>query len=189
MPKNERGEPFRYGKGSSRALWADEGWFDLRDGWWVKVFRHQNHEVIVVRNRHTFQIGRTAAFECGVLRELGFSYLEGMIMGMKEESIDNAGGTPHRVPRSSMFLVQFPVLGDFLYEDKFESGKPRKLATITIMRGDSTPLKAVLNDRHYNRNLWVTGDDLEDLMLQFESLVSCEGVPWRNDPVSGKKAR
>jgi hypothetical protein len=37
--------------------------------------------------------------------------------------------------------------------------------------------------------LWVTGDDLEDLMLQFESLVSCEGVPWRNDPVSGKKAR
>jgi len=82
------------------------------------------------------------------------------------------------VPFSTAFQTRFPALVEYLTVDKWDDGKPRETATISLFI-DAGALKACFNDRALSRNAFVTGDSVEGILDALEAGLVNETLDWR----------
>jgi hypothetical protein len=80
----------------------------------------------------------------------------------------------------------YPALVEYLFATAYEDGTARVPATLTMMAGDTTGLKCVLNDRAEQRSLWATGSDLEQCLEALDELLQSPSTPWRLDKGAGR---
>lgn len=91
------------------------------------------------------------------------------------------------------FEESYPTLYSYLCDASYESGEPRKTATITMFC-DAGYLKACVNDRDNDRSAFVTSETMEGLLDSLEACLSDAKTVWKLPRDSGagggqKKAR
>lgn len=91
-----------------------------------------------------------------------------------------SGGSRGETQRlDAAFVERFPVLYEYLTRDKYEDGKPRQTATISLMIEDGAA-KGCLNDRDCSRSVWVTSDSPQSILSALEAALSADVEPdWR----------
>lgn len=80
--------------------------------------------------------------------------------------------------KDSDFEGDYPFLYAFLCESKWDDGTARETGTLTLFTNDGV-LKAVLNDRAFNRSAFTSAPTLSGLFDQMESALEQDCVEWR----------
>jgi hypothetical protein len=106
--------------------------------------------------------------------------MEGIMALTRRAQQITAGGVREAV-KPEGFRLNYPMLADHLFDLEFEDGTKRQRSTLTIMAGDVSGLKAVLNDRTEKLSLWATGLDIDDVLLTMEALLCSKDAPWKQD--------
>jgi len=97
-----------------------------------------------------------------------------------------SGGSPRPGPGSvpAAFVALYPALWDYLSEDRFDDGKRREVATVTLFVVDGG-FRACINDKANHRVGFVSGATLEGLLASLEANLATDEMDWR----SAKKGR
>lgn len=85
------------------------------------------------------------------------------------------------------FCTRFPAMAEYLAVGRYPDGAVRQRSTITIMAGEGSGFKAVLNDRDNARSLWATAMTADGLFVSLEALLCDPNAPWRADKQGGRK--
>ena len=102
-----------------------------------------------------------------------------MAIAKRTATVDQGG--PGQTARVTTWMQEHKFLHEYLTAATFSDGSPRTTATLTIMCGDTTGVKVVLNDRAEGMSLWATGDDPQDALEVLEAILNLAVVPWKAD--------
>lgn len=106
-------------------------------------------------------------------------------MGLKKPTdVEVAGAVPQRA-RSGDDWILYPTLMEFLTEDRWEDGSPRRTATITLF-ADAGAVKASLNDRHFDRVAFVTSESIAALLVVLEDKLKASSLDFRPSQGGGR---
>lgn len=74
--------------------------------------------------------------------------------------------------------VLYPSLMEYLTEERYEDGSPRRTSTITVFAQDGQ-IKGSLNDRDTDRVAFATAASIEELLGVFEAKLASSSIEWR----------
>lgn len=168
-------------RGGSKKRKRDGRWLGLGQGYSVNMFFGVSEEVLCLRHGWLGRIIETVRMPRGTFRDSERSWRVKVIMALVQKAKQAASNGAAPGGKPAEFARLFPTLADYMYDMAFADGEPRKPATVTIMAGDNSNLKMVLNDRQEAMSLWATGTTLADLFLTMETLLNTEDAPWRKD--------
>lgn len=97
----------------------------------------------------------------------------------KLDPSEREGAGPPRF-NDADFRATYPALAEFMFDETYEDGSPRKPSSVTIFVSDGS-LKAVLKDADNDRAMWAAGDSWPDLLLTLDCLLDSEDAVWRVD--------
>ena len=98
---------------------------------------------------------------------------------MLKKPTKTSGGVGARVVVSDAVLEErCPTVLQYLQNDTYEDGSPRRTSTITLFVEDGR-VKACLNDRDNDRTCFVTAESLLDVLDALEVSVLDEGTVWK----------
>lgn len=82
-------------------------------------------------------------------------------------------------------LESFPVLWQFLTDDRWEDGGVRQLPTLLVFVGENG-LTVALNDRDQGQTVFKSGSGLEGLLAALEDGLGKGSLEWRPSGGGGK---
>lgn len=159
---------------------------DLGDGLEVFLISTRNFDLLVCHHRYSGRVHFTRLLPGGVWAEISWEQRTEMAMSFLKRPVADQKATEQGVALPSDIRLNWPALGEYLYAEKYPDGQPRARATLTLMAGDASGWKMVLNDRQEGRSLWATGDTLEEALLALETALQADHTPWRADRSNGK---
>lgn len=72
----------------------------------------------------------------------------------------------------------YPALWEYLSLDRWDDGRSREVASLTLFWGDGR-LKCALNDKANKRVLFAAGESLGALLATLESLLASGDAEWK----------
>jgi hypothetical protein len=85
------------------------------------------------------------------------------------------GPAPETDPR---FVKDYPTLWAYLTDEKWEDGKARERATLTVVV-EGGLFRGSVNDRALKRSFWRSGESVKALLDSFEKALAGPGPDWR----------
>lgn len=98
---------------------------------------------------------------------------------MKRPEAQAAPTGPDSVFSDSLFRQEYPMLSDYLTEDKWEDGQPRQTSTLMFCIEEGS-WRGCLNDRACERSLWRSGACMEDCLAGLENALMGGTSDWRS---------
>jgi hypothetical protein len=108
----------------------------------------------------------------------GFQWEECIVAFLRRASIAAEGVGAGPMFTDPVFMKDWPALYEYMTEQKFPDGKPRKTCSLTIF-GDDGQVKACLNDREDNLVLFASGKTMKTALNALEGLLTAPETPWR----------
>jgi len=87
---------------------------------------------------------------------------------------------------SAGVLAAFPALCEFVSLTTWEDGQQRQTGTVLLLT-DSGSWKVWLHDRELGQGLFVTGPDVDGVLLAAEEALESGKGDWRADKGKGKR--
>lgn len=84
--------------------------------------------------------------------------------------------------------ILYPSLMEFLAEDRYEDGSPRRTATLTIFT-DAGGIKASINDRDNDGVAFVTSESIAALLVVIEGKLQASSLEWKYSQGRGPKRK
>lgn len=110
-------------------------------------------------------------------------------MPLKKPLANNSSGRSSvSLTSAGTTLQAFPTLLEFLVLSTWEDGSPRTPGTLLLFV-DGSQWKACLKDKTGPRVCFVTGNDLDTLLLSVEEGLRLDNLDWRADRPQGGQRR
>lgn len=90
--------------------------------------------------------------------------------------------------RSSDDWLLYPTLMEYLAEERYEDGTPRRTSTVTLFFAEGS-VKLSLNDRDLDRVAFVTSTTIEGCLGILESKLKESSIEWRASQGGGGKRK
>lgn len=132
---------------------------DVGSDHWKRLFRPRAQDIICIRGRYDMPI-------------------------KKPQPTQATGGVPGGA-RTGDDWVLYPTLMEFLSEDRYDDGSPRRTATVTLF-ADAGTVKGSLNDRDLDRVAFVSAESLAALLVILEAKLSESSLDWRDNQGKGR---
>jgi len=114
-------------------------------------------------------------------------HLECYAMAMDKSKSAKAEGRQTLFVDEEM-MCEWPNLLEFLAEEKWSDGSPRKRGNVMFVV-EGSYMKAWIHDKDGNRSGWVSGGSFKDVLAAVELALSTGQLDWRPDrrEPSGRK--
>lgn len=178
-------------RGRSRKI-VERRWMavDIGSGWVVSPLFTRYYDLLICHHRFSGRVLSTRLVPAGVWAEITADQRQEMAMSFLSRPTAASNGKQSGVPAPEDVRSHWPAVGEYVYAENYPDGTPRAKSTITLMAGDASGWKLVLNDRQEGRSLWATGESLEDAFCALELQLESANPPWKADRVykpGGKK--
>jgi hypothetical protein len=158
----------------------------LGDGLEVFPITTRHLELWFCHHRFSGRVIFTQVVPAGIWAEVTAGQREQIAMSFLKRPTTDAKSAEQGVQVPSDVRTNWPALGEYLFSEKYPDGSPRARSTLTVMAGDASGWKMVLNDRQESRSLWSTGETLEECMMALEVALQADYTPWRADRNNGR---
>jgi hypothetical protein len=160
-----------------------------RDGPWkrldasheVNLFACGGEEVLVVRKIWTQSVAGTICLPRWTVRDAPAGWVRRLAMAIAKPKAASSDRGPLSARVFSPWIKDHMRLWERLTEATYDDGSPRETSTLTVMPGDVSGLKVVLNERDLGLSLWATGPDIPECLDTLELLLGDEYPPWKGD--------
>lgn len=105
----------------------------------------------------------------------------------KPDPVAADGGVPQRARKGDEWVL-YPTLMEYLAEDRYEDGSPRRTATLLIFF-DQGEWKGCLNDRDTDRVAFVTATCPTAILVVLEDKLASSSIEWRAAKRPGQAKR
>lgn len=168
-------------RGTAKGRIRDPEWQRVDSQWEVNLYRYGGQEVLAIRRIWTESILATINLPAGTVKDAPRGWVRGLVMAIVKRAKNGAAGEPLSARVYTAWIKDHMRLWEYLTETAFADGSPRLTATLTVMAGDVSGVKMVLNDRSEGMALWATGADIPDCLDTLEVLLGDEAAPWKQD--------
>lgn len=90
--------------------------------------------------------------------------------------------------RSSDDWLLYPTLMEYLSEDRYEDGTPRRTSTLAVFVQDGQ-VKCSLNDRDLDRVAFVSAETVEGCMAVLEAKLKESSIEWRDSKGNSQRKK
>jgi hypothetical protein len=94
---------------------------------------------------------------------------------------DRSGETESSNGKAAMpdeeFAAEYPTITEYLTTTSWDDGTARKPSTISLFVEQGV-VKLALNDRAYERTLFVSGESLRSALVTMDAALAAASIPW-----------
>lgn len=142
-------------------------------------------DVLVIFHAFSGRVECTEVLPPGLCADLWGRNREEVCMSFLKKAQPAANGVRQGAAPPDDWGKFYPAVSEYLYAEQYPDGARRARATLTVMAGDASGVKVVLNDREESRSLWATGKDLDSCLEALEACLVADQTPWRMDKPGG----
>lgn len=159
----------------------EERWRRIDASHEINLYKVGTEEVLAIRKVWTKSVVATVNLPAGTVSNYPYGQLRKVVMAIVKKQAGHNGQEPLTARVYTPWIKDHMRLWEYLTEAVYSDGSPRLTSTLTVMVGDVSGLKMVLNDRAESLSLWATGADIPECLDTLEILLGDDNPPWKRD--------